>query len=63
MKMSKPIVYQLIKLPNGQIVKRPVKFEGTQKIERRMIQDTESRLWLYKNKYEYLDKKNADKKA
>lgn len=58
--MGKPRVFAMVRLPNGQIVKKPVKFEGTQKLERKMFQDTESKLWLYKKKYEYQDKKNFD---
>jgi len=56
-------IYALVKDPKtGQLSKVPIKpSASTSKLERRMIQDTESKLWMYKHKYEYLDKNNQDK--
>lgn len=58
--MGKPQVYALVKLPDGRIVKQPVSFKGTEKVERKMIKDVESNLWLYKHKLEYQDRKNQE---
>lgn len=59
--MGKPRIYALVKLPNGQVVKRPVEFGSAfSKIERKLHRDADSGLFLYKKKYEYLDKKNKD---
>jgi len=56
--MAKPQVYALVRLPNGQIVKRPVSFQGVEKMEKRITDDYRRKLWLNKTHYKYLDDKN-----
>ena len=53
-------VWAIVKYPDGRIQKELVSFKGAEKVERKMIQDTDSKLWLYKNRYEYMDKKAKD---
>ena len=53
-------VYRIVLLPNGQLVREPIEFKGTEKIERKIWKDAESGLYLYKKKYEYQDKFNRD---
>lgn len=57
--MAKPIVYQLVMLPNGQIVKRPVSFQGAEKLEKRIVDDAKKKIWLNKTHYKYIDDKNS----
>lgn len=60
--MRKPQLYALVRLPNGQIVKQPVQSTNADwKIERNMVQDAKSKLWLNKKYYKYQDDKNVDK--
>lgn len=59
--MKKPQVYAVIKKKDGTLSKVPIKLDRDNwKLGRNMIQDHDSKLWLYKKKYEYLDKKNIE---
>ena len=61
--MKQPTVYAVVRTKDGQLVKRPIKFDSTNhKVGRKMYKDMESGIWLYKNKYEYMDRKNMDRK-
>lgn len=54
-------VYRIVRMPDGRLVKELVNFKGTSKLQRRMIQDADTKLWLYKTKYQYEDERNSDK--
>lgn len=58
--MRKRQVYRIVMLPNGQIVKEPIEFRNTEKIRDKFIQDTDSKLWLKKKHYTYVDRKNEE---
>jgi hypothetical protein len=54
-------LYAWGKLPDGRLVKIPIRVDqAASKLGRKMHRDIESGLWLYKQKYEYQDKKNLD---
>ena len=57
-----PQLFAYVKdLATGRIRKVLIKpSTDTSKVERRMVHDIESGLWLYKHKYEYQDKKQLD---
>jgi len=53
-------VWALVRLPDGRIVKKPINFQGTEKLEKRITDDYRKKLWLNKTHYKYLDDKNKD---
>lgn len=59
--MKQPRIYAVVKRPDGTIAKVPIQpSASTAKAERRMIKDAASGLWLYRNRYEYKDRKQQD---
>ena len=59
---KQPRLYAFVKdILTGEVKRVEIKpSTNTSKLERRMIKDLESGLWLYKSRYEYQDQKNKE---
>lgn len=62
--MARQKLYAFVKdTVTGKIARVLIKpSSDTSKVERKIIRDVESGLYLYKHKYEYQDKKNEESK-
>lgn len=59
--MKSPRLYMVVKRPDGSLAKIPVKpSQATCKRERRVIKDVQSGLWLYRQRYEYEDRRRRE---
>lgn len=53
-------IYAIVRLPDGRIVKEPISFKGTEKLEKRITDDYRKKLWLNKTHFKYIDDKHKD---